>query len=82
MGLQLRIFVMYVVVLAAAGRKALAALSTQAFSKLLLKVLLKPLIGGSDREFRKISEDLLISAAVPQLYSSSDSSVKRIKVCC
>lgn len=58
------------VVLAAAGRKALAALSTQAFSKLLLKVLLKPLIGGSDPEFRKISEDLLISVAVPQLYPS------------
>lgn len=65
MALQLRIFMMYVVVLAAAGRKALAALSTQTFSKLLLKVLLRPLIGGSEPEFRKISEDLLISAAVP-----------------
>lgn len=65
MALQLHIFMMYVVVLAAAGRKALAALSTQTFSKLLLKVLLRPLIGGSEPEFRKISEDLLISAAVP-----------------
>lgn len=65
MALQLHIFMMYVVVLAAAGRKALAALSTQTFSKLLLKVLLRPLIGGSEPEFRKINEDLLISAAVP-----------------
>lgn len=65
MALQLHIFMMYVVVLAAAGRKALAALSTQSFSKLLLKVLLGPLIGGSGPEFREISEDLLISDAVP-----------------
>lgn len=49
----------------AAGSKALAALSRQAFCKLLLKLLLKLLIHGSDPEFRKISEDLLIPAAVP-----------------
>lgn len=48
-----------------AGRKALAALSTHTFPKVLLKVLLNPLMGGSDPEFRKISEDLLISAALP-----------------
>lgn len=38
---------------------------THTFPKVLLKVLLNPLMGGSDPEFRKISEDLLISAAVP-----------------
>lgn len=65
MALQLHISMIYVVVPAAAGRKALAALSTHTFSKVVLKVLLKPLLGGSDPEFRKISEDLLISAALP-----------------
>lgn len=47
MALQLHIFMMYVVVLAAAGREALPALSTQIFPKILLKVLLKPLTAGS-----------------------------------
>lgn len=45
----------------AAGGEASAPLSRQTFYKLLLK----PLIHRSDAQFRKISKDLLISAALP-----------------
>lgn len=66
MSLQLHIFMIYVAVLAAAAQQKGFGSSQQTdLLRVLLKMLLKALIHWSDPEFRKISEDLLISAAVP-----------------
>lgn len=63
-----------------AGKLWQLSAHTHTFPKVLLKVLLNPLMGGSDPEFRKISEDLLISAAVPGF--SYELVCEKTKVCC
>jgi len=71
MGLQLDISMMYVAVLAAAAQRQAVRLwqlsAHRPFASCYLRMLLQLLTHGSDPEFRKISEDLLISAAVPSL---------------